>query len=202
VISAGSARDRCDWPHPGIPASLVLTEHVVKVVDHRYDLIYALRDETFQDAPRATGPFRVTEDAVTMLRDSRVDLPRWPPAGADPGYGAALAARLTDVTAPAGSDTAMVREFLHDAAGYLDRQLAARPGVRAAACEYARAGQAQPGQPPAPRADRRRAHTRGRRARRRRLLGDALEGLVPCGRCWCDGRRNSAVTFRPSHLHH
>ncbi len=60
-------------------------------------------------------------------------------AADDPGYGAALAARLTDVTAPAGSDTAMVREFLRDAAGYLDRQLAARPGVRAAAGEYARA---------------------------------------------------------------
>jgi hypothetical protein len=60
-------------------------------------------------------------------------------AADDPGYGAALAARLTDTAAPAGSDTAMVREFLHDAAGYLDRQLAARPGVRAAAGEYARA---------------------------------------------------------------
>jgi hypothetical protein len=60
-------------------------------------------------------------------------------AADDPGYGAALAARLTGTAAPAGSDTAMVREFLHDAAGYLDRQLAARPGVRAAAGEYARA---------------------------------------------------------------
>jgi hypothetical protein len=60
-------------------------------------------------------------------------------AADDPGYGAALAARLTSAAAPAGSDTAMVREFLHDAAGYLDRQLAARPGVRAAAGEYARA---------------------------------------------------------------
>lgn len=60
-------------------------------------------------------------------------------AADDPGYGAALAARLTDAAAPAGSDTAMVREFLHDAAGYLDRQLAARPGVRAAASENARA---------------------------------------------------------------
>jgi hypothetical protein len=39
----------------------------------------------------------------------------------------------------ASSDAAMVREFLHDAAGYLDRQLAARPGVRAAVGEYARA---------------------------------------------------------------
>jgi hypothetical protein len=60
-------------------------------------------------------------------------------AADDPGYGAALAARLADAATPAGSDTAMVREFLHDAAGYLERQLAARPGVRAAAGEYARA---------------------------------------------------------------
>jgi hypothetical protein len=60
-------------------------------------------------------------------------------AADDPGYGAALAARLTDAAAPAGSDTATVREFLHDAAGYLNRQLAARPGARAVACEYARA---------------------------------------------------------------
>ena len=60
-------------------------------------------------------------------------------AADDPGYGAALAARLTNAATPAGSDTAMVREFLRDAAGYLDRQLAARPGVRAAASEYARA---------------------------------------------------------------
>jgi len=60
-------------------------------------------------------------------------------AADDPGYGAALAARLTGAATPAGSDTAMVREFLRDAAGYLNRQLAARPGVRAAASEYARA---------------------------------------------------------------
>lgn len=33
----------------------------------------------------------------------------------------------------------MLREFLHAAVGYLERELAARPGVRAAACEYARA---------------------------------------------------------------
>jgi hypothetical protein len=33
----------------------------------------------------------------------------------------------------------MLREFLHGAAGYLQRQLAADPGVRAAAREYARA---------------------------------------------------------------
>ena len=60
-------------------------------------------------------------------------------AADDPGYGAALAARLTEGAVPAGSDTAMVREFLHDAAGYLGRQLAARPGARAAAGEFARA---------------------------------------------------------------
>jgi hypothetical protein len=60
-------------------------------------------------------------------------------AADDPGYGASLAARLAQVSTPAGSDTAMLREFLHAAAGYLGRELDARPGVRAAACEYARA---------------------------------------------------------------
>lgn len=33
----------------------------------------------------------------------------------------------------------MLREFLHAAAGDLQGELAAKPGVRAAACEYARA---------------------------------------------------------------
>jgi hypothetical protein len=60
-------------------------------------------------------------------------------AADDPGYGASLAARLTDASAPADSDTVILREFLHAAAEYLERELDARPGARAAACEYARA---------------------------------------------------------------
>ena len=60
-------------------------------------------------------------------------------AADDPGYGASLAARLAQDSAPAGSDTVMLGEFLHGAAAHLQRELDARPGVRAAACEYARA---------------------------------------------------------------
>jgi hypothetical protein len=60
-------------------------------------------------------------------------------AADDPGYGASLATRLTQASTADGGDTAMLREFLHAAAGHLQRELAARPGVRAAACEYARA---------------------------------------------------------------
>lgn len=60
-------------------------------------------------------------------------------AADDPGYGASLAARLARAGAADGSDTAMLREFLHAAAGHLQRELHARPGVQAAACEYARA---------------------------------------------------------------
>jgi hypothetical protein len=58
-------------------------------------------------------------------------------AADDPNYGASLATRLTQAGAADGSDTAMVREFLH-AAGDLQRELT-KPGVRAAACEHARA---------------------------------------------------------------
>jgi len=60
-------------------------------------------------------------------------------ASDDPGYGASLATRLTQASTADGSDTAMLREFLHAAAGHLQEELAARPGVRAAACEHARA---------------------------------------------------------------
>lgn len=56
-----------------------------------------------------------------------------------PGYGASPAARLTQASTPDDGDTAMLREFLHAAAGDLQGELAAKPGVRAAACEYARA---------------------------------------------------------------
>jgi hypothetical protein len=60
-------------------------------------------------------------------------------AADDPGYGASLAVRLTQASTPADSDTGTLREFLHGAASYLQRELAARQGVCAAACEYARA---------------------------------------------------------------
>jgi hypothetical protein len=60
-------------------------------------------------------------------------------AADDPGYGASLATRLAQAGTADGSDPAMLREFLRAAAGDLQRELAARPGVRAAACEYARA---------------------------------------------------------------
>lgn len=60
-------------------------------------------------------------------------------AADDPGYGASLAARLTQAGTPDDGDTAMLREFLHAAAADLQSELAAKPGVRAAACEYARA---------------------------------------------------------------
>ena len=60
-------------------------------------------------------------------------------AADDPGYGASLATRLTQASTADDRDTAMLREFLHAAAGDLQRGLAARPGVRAAACEHARA---------------------------------------------------------------
>jgi hypothetical protein len=60
-------------------------------------------------------------------------------AAGDPGYGASLATGLAQASTTDGSDTAMLREFLHAAAGHLQRELAAKPGVRAAACEHARA---------------------------------------------------------------
>jgi hypothetical protein len=60
-------------------------------------------------------------------------------AADDPGYGASLATRLTQASTADSSDTAMLREFLHAAAGHLQRELAAKPGVRTAAREHARA---------------------------------------------------------------
>lgn len=60
-------------------------------------------------------------------------------AADDPGYGASLTARLMESSIPADSDAALLREYLQAGAGYLQRQLTADPGVRAAACEYARA---------------------------------------------------------------
>ncbi len=113
--------------------------------------------------PRPDGTFATVRDRAgwdeAVSRYTRLHQPGQPPdhqaetgklrgaltgmtlqmAADDPGYGAALAARLTQASLPPGSDTAMLREFLHTAAGYLQRQLAADPGVRAAACEYARA---------------------------------------------------------------
>ncbi len=113
--------------------------------------------------PRPDGTFATPRDRAewdeAVSRYTRLHQPGQPPdhqaetgklrgaltgmtlhmAADDPGYGAALAARLTQASLPPGSDTAMLREFLHGAAGYLQRQLAADPGVRAAAREYARA---------------------------------------------------------------
>lgn len=83
------------------------------------------------EPPDHQAETRKLRDALTMMTMQM--------AADDPGYGASLAARLTNDSTPAGGDTAMLREFLHAAVGYLERELAARPGVRAAACEYARA---------------------------------------------------------------
>jgi hypothetical protein len=97
------------------------------------------RAEWDEAVSRYAGLHQPGHQAETSKLRSALAMMTMQMAADDPGYGATLAARLTNAAAPAGSDTAMVREFLRDAAGYLDRQLAARPGVRAAACEYARA---------------------------------------------------------------
>jgi len=113
--------------------------------------------------PRPNGTFATPRDRAewqeAVSRYTRLHQPGRPPdhqaetgklrgaltgmtlqmAADDPGYGAALASRLGQASLPAGSDTAMLREFLHGAAGYLQRQLDADPGVRATAREYARA---------------------------------------------------------------
>jgi hypothetical protein len=60
-------------------------------------------------------------------------------AADDPGYGAALAAQLTGPGVQAGSDSAVLTEYLHASAGELGGTLRNDAAVRSAACEYARA---------------------------------------------------------------
>ncbi|HEV2375054.1 MAG TPA: hypothetical protein VGS19_23205 [Streptosporangiaceae bacterium] len=57
----------------------------------------------------------------------------------DPGYGASLAAALASGQPAAGSDAALLSEFLHTAADYLGTHLRTDPAVSSLACEYARA---------------------------------------------------------------
>jgi len=77
-------------------------------------------------------------------------------AADDPAYGAAMAAQLGTADGQAGTDSALLREYLRACAGELGGTLRARPrdcpGGRRA-CQGL--GRRQPGQPPASRSARR-----------------------------------------------
>ncbi len=60
-------------------------------------------------------------------------------AADDPGYGAAMAAQLGTAGGPAGTDSALLREYLHACAGELGGTLRADRAVAQAAAEHARA---------------------------------------------------------------
>ena len=60
-------------------------------------------------------------------------------AADDPGYGAAMAAQLGTVGGPSGTDSALLREYLHACAGELGGTLRADRAVAQAAAEHARA---------------------------------------------------------------
>ena len=60
-------------------------------------------------------------------------------AADDPGYGTALAAPLATAGVQAGSDSALLREYLRARAHDLASMLRSDPAIRSAACEYARA---------------------------------------------------------------
>jgi len=60
-------------------------------------------------------------------------------AADDPGYGAVLTAQLATAGGQAGSDAALLREYLRACAGELSGALRDDPGIRSAACEFARA---------------------------------------------------------------
>jgi len=84
-------------------------------------------------------------------------------AADDPGYGAAMAMQLGTVGGPAGTDSALLREYLRACADELGSTLRRPrdcPGGRRA-CQGL--GRCQPGQPPGSRSAR-----RGRRQHRRR----------------------------------
>jgi hypothetical protein len=60
-------------------------------------------------------------------------------AADDPGYGAAMAAQLGTAGGPPGTDSALLREYLHACAGKLGGTLRADRAVAQAAAEHARA---------------------------------------------------------------